>query len=93
MSRQRKKQQEPVNENQNVKVLPEWNDIKDKLGSISAMTRDLGMEPLTYGDAFAIFKTDNHRKLFDRWIEHQLSKTTGVNEMVNVVESGGGTEN
>lgn len=74
------KKKKEENKQPNVKVLPEWNDIKDKIGSISAMARDLGMPPLTFGDASHIFRTNNHRKLFEDWLENEKAKIDAVNQ-------------
>lgn len=44
-----------------------WDQIKNQLGSVSAMKSDLTGERITHGDAIAIFKTDAHRKLYEEW--------------------------
>lgn len=49
------------------RVIPSWEDIRDRVSSISAMKRDLTGERITYGDALAIYKTDAHRRLYEEW--------------------------
>lgn len=44
-----------------------WDQIKNQLGSVSAMKSDLTGQRITHGDAIAIFKTDAHRKLYEEW--------------------------
>jgi hypothetical protein len=47
--------------------LATWEQIKDKLHSVSAMKSELTGQRITHGDAIAIFKTDAHRKLYEEW--------------------------
>lgn len=48
--------------------LPTWEQIRDKLASVSAMKFEMTGQRITHGDAIAIFKTDSHRKLYEAWV-------------------------
>lgn len=55
-------------------IIPTWEDIRDRVSSISAMKRDLTGERITYGDALAIYKTDAHRRLYEEWAKTKRQK-------------------
>ncbi len=51
-----------------------WDQIKNQLGSVSAMKSELTGVRITHGDAIAIFKTDAHRKLYEEWAAFKRQK-------------------
>lgn len=60
------------------RLIATWEQVKNQLHSVSAMKRALTGERITHGDAIAIFKTDDHRKLYEAWAAAERAKPTVV---------------